>query len=184
MAAARGPEGHEEDTVSARSGWMARTRRGPAGGRGFTYVELLIVTVIFLIVLMIGIPRVGSVVSHFRLRSAAWQLAGDLRLGRQRAVTLRTRMRVCLSSCALTVPAGRYSVEIDRGALSSPNWKSETGVAVGLPKDVGISTTATVTFGSTGAASMGCYTLTNAVGSYHVVVNLTGQVRIDPGVCT
>jgi type II secretory pathway pseudopilin PulG len=162
---------------------MAGSVRGPAGGRGFTYYELLIVTVIFLIMLMIGIPRVGGVVSQFRLRSAAWQLAGDLRLARQRAVTLRTRVRVCLSSCALTVPAGRYSVEIDRGTPSSPSWKSETGFAVRLPQDVDISTTATVTFATTGASSAGCYTLTNAVGSYQVLVIPVGQVRVDRGAC-
>ncbi len=174
---------HSGRMASAQRGSDRSAGRGPAGGRGFTYYELLIVTVILLIILMIGIPRMGSVVSHFRLRSAAWQLAGDLRLARQRAVTLRTRMRVCLSSCVLNVPTGAYSVEIDRGTPSSPNWKSETGFAVRLPQDVGVSTTATATFASTGAASAGTYTLTNVVGAYEVAVNPSGQVRVCRGTC-
>jgi len=177
--------------VSPGSGGMAtpggrpnRThRRGLAGGRGFTYVELLTVTVVILIMLMVAIPRVGSVVQHLRLRSAAWQLAGDLRLARQRAVTLRTRMRVCLSSCALSVPAGAYSMEIDRGTPSVPDWKSESGLAVRLPRDVTVGTTATVTFASTGMASAGTYTLANQMGTYEVAVSLAGQVRVCSGAC-
>jgi Tfp pilus assembly protein FimT len=157
--------------------------RGRAGSRGFTYFEALILSLVILIMLMVAIPRVGTVVQHLRLRSAAWQLAGDLRLARQRAVTLRTRMRVCLSDCALTVPAGAYSVEIDRGTVASPDYQSESGLPVRLPQGVAVAVNQMAVFASTGAASAGTYTLTNAVGQYEVVVNPTGQVRVCSGTC-
>jgi Tfp pilus assembly protein FimT len=146
--------------------------------------ELLMVAMVVAILSMMAIPLVGSVSQQLRLRGAAWQVAGDLRLARQRAVTLRTRMRVCLSSCAVSVPSGTYSVEIDRGSPSSPHWASETGTIVRLPRDVNISASATATFASTGMASGSTFTLSNAVGTYQITVNPTGQVRVCRGSCT
>jgi Tfp pilus assembly protein FimT len=179
---------HSGKMASAGRGSDRSAGRGPAGGKGFTYFELLIVAAVFLIMLMVGIPRMGTAVKHFRLRSAAWQLGGDLRLARQRAVTLRRRVRVCVSSCAISVPAGSYSVEIDRGTPSSPNYVSETGRAVTLPDGVGLaSSSASAIFASTGMASGSTFTLgidvPNATGGtdswgYRVVVNSTGQVVV------
>jgi Tfp pilus assembly protein FimT len=146
--------------------------------------ELLMVGMVVAILSMAAIPLIGSVSQHLRLRGAAWQVAGDLRLARQRAVTLRTRMRVCLSSCAVSVPSGAYSVEIDRGTPSSPDWTSESGTIVRLPRNVTISASATATFATTGMASGSTFTLTNAGGAYQIAVNPTGQVRVCQGSCT
>jgi len=147
------------------------------GGRGVTFIELIILTVAMLILASIGIPRMGPVVQGFRLRGAAWQLAGDLRLARQRAVTSKQRFRICVSSCVITVKAGEYSLERDIGSPGSPNWISETGVATRLPPDVTISASATATFSSSGMASGSTYTISNLMGDYEVAVAFTGQVR-------
>ena len=147
------------------------------GGRGVTFIELIILTVAMLILASIGIPRMGPVVQGFRLRGAAWQLAGDLRLARQRAVTSKQRFRICVSSCVITVKAGEYSLERDIGSPGSPNWTSETGVATRLPPDVTISASATATFSSSGMASGSTYTISNLMGDYEVAVAITGQVR-------
>ena len=147
------------------------------GGRGVTFIELIILTVAMLILASIGIPRMGPVVQGFRLRGAAWQLAGDLRLARQRAVTSKQRFRICVSSCVITVKAGEYSLERDIGSPGSPNWISETGVATRLPPDVTISASATATFSSSGMASGSTYTISNLMGDYEVAVAITGQVR-------
>ena len=147
------------------------------GGRGVTFIELIILTVAMLILASIGIPRMGPVVQGFRLRGAAWQLAGDLRLARQRAVTSKQRFRICVSSCAIPVKAGEYSLERDIGSPGSPNWTSETGVATRLPPDVTISASATATFSSSGMASGSTYTISNLMGDYEVAVAITGQVR-------
>jgi len=147
---------------------------------GFTYVELLTVIVTLLIVVAIAIPRAGSVVQNLRLRGAAWQLAGDLRLARQRAVTLRTSVRICISGCAITVPTPiqAYSVEVYKGTPAV--WVNETGALIALPQDVGLSGNVnTVGFGSTGTADAGTFTVRNVQGCYGVVVGWTGQVQAN-----
>jgi Tfp pilus assembly protein FimT len=153
--------------------------------RGLTFAELIVVTVVLLIMAAVAIPRVSPIVQNFRLRGAAWQLAGDLRLARQRSVTTQKRFRICVQSCVITVPAGSYSVERDDGTPSTARWISETGTTVKLPQDVAISATATATFVPSGTASGSTFTLSNLIGQYQVVVSpLTGQVRICQGTCS
>jgi len=155
------------------------------GGRGVTFIELIILTVAMVILASIGIPRMGPVVQGFRLRGAAWQLAGDLRLARQRAVTSKQRFRICISSCVIRVKAGEYSLEKDIGSPGSPNWISETGVATRLPPDVTIGATANATFSSSGMANPGStYAVSNLVGQYEVAVAFTGQVRVCKQPCS
>ncbi len=64
------------------------------GGRGVTALELVTIVVVCVILGAIAVPGMSPVVLRYRLRGAAWQLAGDVRLARQRAVTLRKRYRV------------------------------------------------------------------------------------------
>ena len=72
-------------------------RRGPGsrwwrcGGRGVTALELVTIVALCVIIGAIAIPGMSPVVLSHRLRGAAWQVAGDLRLARQRAVTVRKR---------------------------------------------------------------------------------------------
>jgi len=66
------------------------------GGRGVTFIELIILTVAMLILASIAVPRMGPVVQGFRLRGAGWQLGGDLRLARQRALTSQQRFRISM----------------------------------------------------------------------------------------
>jgi Tfp pilus assembly protein FimT len=150
------------------------------GRRGVTFIELITLTIALLILLAIGVPRMSPVVQQFRLKGAAWQLAGDLRLARQRAVTTQRRFRVCVTSCKITVPEGAYSVEVDLGTPLS--WSSETGAPVRLPPDVTITTNAIAYFTPNGMASAATFTLTNLMGSYQVTVASTGQVTV--AVCT
>jgi Tfp pilus assembly protein FimT len=140
---------------------------------------MITLVVLLVILAAIAIPNMSPVVLGYRLRGAAWQLAGDLRLARQRAVTLRKRFRVCVTSCAITVPAGAYSVEKEDGS-----WVSETGTAIKLPQDVTISATATPTFSISGAASGSTFTLTNILGTYEVKVRSTGEVKVCQGSCS
>lgn len=154
------------------------------GGRGVTFMELIILTVAMVILASIAVPRMGPVVQGFRLRGAGWQLGGDLRLARQRAVTSKQRFRICVSSCAIPVKAGEYSLERDIGSPGSPNWISETGAATRLPPDVTIKASATATFSSSGmAAPSGTYTVSNLMGDYEVAVAFTGQVRVCKTEC-
>jgi Tfp pilus assembly protein FimT len=125
----------------------------------------------------------GSVVQQFRLKGAAWQLAGDLRLARQRAVTIQKRFRICVSGCAIEMPENTYSLEVDEGSLGSPSWRSETGATVRLPTNVSLTATGKATFSPTGTASGITFILSNSIGSYQVTVALTGRVMACPSPC-
>jgi len=167
------------------------TQRQVKRSRGVTFVEMLSLIVVLLILVAIAIPKVSPVLQWFRLRGSAWQLAGDLRLARQRAVTLQKRFRICLTNCAITVPAGSYSLERDNGTPFSSQWVSETGATIRLPgptprlpSDVTISATASAaTFNQTGIASGATFTLTNLLGTYEVRVASTGRVIVCQGTC-
>ena len=153
------------------------------GGRGVTALELVTIVALCVIIGAIAIPGMSPVVLSHRLRGAAWQVAGELRLARQRAVTVRKRFRVCVSNCAISVPAGTYSVERDNGTPSSPQWVNEHGVVTRLPTGVTVSTTSTVAFNVTGQASPGTFTLANLMGTYKVAVSSTGRVIVCKGSC-
>ena len=148
--------------------------------RGVTFIELLISTMVLLILVMIGIPRISPIVQSFHLKGAAWELTGDLRLARQRAVTTQRRFRVCVSNCGISVPVGTYSVEMEQPPVGSLNWTSDTGVPVRLPPDVCISADnpGTVTFAPDGTASQNTFSLYNLIGEYQVAVGPAGQVTV------
>jgi Tfp pilus assembly protein FimT len=151
--------------------------------RGVTFIELLTLTIVILILAAIGVPRVSPIVQNFQLKGAAWQLAGDLRLARQRAVTTQRRFRICVSGCTIAVPVGAYSIEVEQPPVGSLNWTSETGAAAMLPYSVTITATATATFSANGMAGASTYTLTNLMGTYQVAVAATGQVKVCQGTC-
>ena len=159
---------------------MTRHRRK---ARGMTAVELITLMVLLVILAAFAIPSMSPVVLRQRLSGAAWQLAGDLRLARQRAVTVRKRFRVCLTNCAIGVSAGSYSIERDDGTVSTPNWVSETGVGVRLPEDVTVTTTGTATFSTNGMGSGGTFTVSNIMGTYEIAVASTGRVKVCQGTC-
>ena len=152
-------------------------------GRGLTIVELLTLVVLLAILAAFAIPGMSPVILRHRLRGAAWQLTGDVRLARQRAVTVRKRFRVCVSNCAISVPAGSYSIERDDGS-ETPSWLSETGAPVRLPPDVTVCSTATPTFSANGMSNGSTFTLRNILGTYQVTVASTGRVQVCPGTCS
>lgn len=167
-----------------RAGYvLTNIARRQQKARGMTAVELLTLMVLLVILAAFAIPSMSPVVLRQRVSGAAWQLAGDLRLARQRAVTIRKRFRVCLTSCAVGVSAGSYSIERDDGTPSTPNWVSETGVPVRLPQDVTVTTTGTATFSTNGMASGGTFTVSNIIGSYEIAVASTGRVKVCKGTC-
>jgi len=165
------------------AGKGAHSCRWRGGGRGVTALELLTIIVLMVIIGAVAIPSMSPVVLGYRLRGAAWQMAGDLRLARQRAVTVRKRFRVCVQSCAIAVPAGTYSVEREDGS-TSPVWRNETGAPTRLPESVTISATGTTTFATNGMASGSTFTVANRLGTYQIVVSSTGRVRVCQGTCS
>jgi Tfp pilus assembly protein FimT len=78
-------------------------------------VELLTLVALLVVLAALAIPTISPIVLRYRVRGAAWQVAGDLRLARQRAVTLKKRFRFCVAGCAVSIPPGGYSVEREDG---------------------------------------------------------------------
>lgn len=166
--------------------WLCVPRRIPlrrAPCRGVTLVELVTFVALLVVLAALAIPTISPIILRYRVRGAAWQVAGDLRLARQRAVTLKKRFRFCVSGCAITVPPGSYSVEKETGALGSSAWVNENGVATALPPDVAMAVNATPTFTLTGTAAAGTVTLSNLLGAYQVAVAQSGRVQVCEGTC-
>jgi Tfp pilus assembly protein FimT len=158
---------------------MIGRHRGKASG--MTAVELLTVVMLLIILAAFAIPNISPVVLRQRLSGAAWQLGGDLRLARQRAVTERKRFRLCLTSCTISVPPGSYSIERDDGT-----WVSDTGAPVKLPQDVTVTSTwPTATFATNGMVSVPSptFTVSNIIGSYEIAIASTGRVKVCQGTC-
>ena len=152
------------------------------GSRGVTLIELVTLTIVVLILAMIAIPGISPIVQNFQLKGAAWQLAGDLRLARQRAVTTQGRFRICVTGCKIALPVGAYSIELEQPPVGSLKWINETGVPTSLPPSVCVSAGGfgTATFAANGMASGNTFTLYNLIGEYQVIVASTGQVTVAP----
>lgn len=146
-------------------------------------MELLTLVVLLVLLAVFAVPSFSPIVLRYRVRGAAWQVAGDLRLARQRAVTIKKRFRFCVSGCAIAVPPGSYSVEIEPGPIGSGGWVNENGVATRLPPDVAISANATPTFTVLGSAGGATVTVSNVLGAYEVAVAQSGRVQVCEGAC-
>jgi len=164
----------------------------PLHSRGATTIELIVLLVLIVILSALAIPGVSPVVQQLRLRGAAWQVAGDLRLARQRAVTLKQRFRICVaatpsvpnSGCQVNTPLPSYSFDRNSGTANAPVWVSETGAVNRLPQNVTVQSTATPVFSELGnAAPAATFTLTNFIGTYEVSVGITGRVLVCQGAC-
>jgi len=148
-------------------------------GAGFTVAELLIAVTVVAIVIAVAFPGVAETIRRHRLRTVAWQIAGDLRLARQKSITTSRRHRVCFANCGAQVPANGYLVQREEAAvwvIDATIQSSTTGVQV--------ASNATITFAQTGEAAGGTVTLTSEGESFQVRTHFTGKVWVCKGSCT
>ena len=165
--------------------WRFVRRRTPlrlGRCRGVTLLDLVTLVALLVVLAALAIPTISPIVLRYRVRGAAWQVAGDLRLARQRAVTLKKRFKVCVTDCSVPVPPGSYSVERE-DVPGSGTYVSENGIATRLPPQVTIRATAAPTFKITGTAGGGTITVSNLLGSYQVRVAPSGRVMVCEGAC-
>jgi Tfp pilus assembly protein FimT len=126
----------------------------------------------------ISLPILTGTIEGYRLQSAAWQLAGDLRLARQKTVSTTRRHRVCFNNCGGTVPAGGYLIQRDTGS----GWEAES--AIQSPSNgVQVTSNATIAFAETGEAAGGTVTLSSGTSSFQVRTHFTGKVTVCKGSC-
>lgn len=145
--------------------------------RGVTAIEIFVVLVVIAIMAGAATPWILGAIQTYRVRAAAWELAGDLRLARQKAVSLQRGHRICFAACGSPVPTGAYLLERQDPtgwALDMTRNDIPNGVAVTSPAN-------TLTYGTKGDGSGGTITLTNNIGTYVVVAAPSGRVRVCKG---
>ncbi|MBW8004821.1 MAG: prepilin-type N-terminal cleavage/methylation domain-containing protein [candidate division NC10 bacterium] len=145
--------------------------------RGVTAIEIFVVLVVIAIMAGAATPWILGAIQTYRVRAAAWELAGDLRLARQKAVSLQRGHRICFAACGSPVPTGAYLLERQDPtgwALDLTRNDIPNGVAVTSPAN-------TLTYGTKGDGSGGTITLTNNIGTYVVVAAPSGRVRVCKG---
>lgn len=150
--------------------------------RGFSLMEILMVAAALVVLAGMAIPSVLRTLEAYRLRGAAWNLAGDLRLARQKAVSLQLDHRICFANCGDAVPAGGYLLQ-RKNPLPPPVWVVDV-VRGDLPDGLTLTWSAdAVTYELKGEASGSTITLTNSAGTYGVVASPSGRVRACKGSC-
>ena len=157
------------------------------GDRGFSLMEILMVAAALVVLAGMAMPSVFRTLEVYRLRGAAWNLAGDLRLARQKAVSIQVQHRICFTGCSNAVPAGGYLLERENPTGPPPGWVADV-FRSDVPDGVIITTTAPggkLTFDTKGGVSgaMGTMTLTNGSGTYQVATAITGRVLVCKGSC-
>jgi type II secretion system protein H len=81
--------------------------------RGFTLIELMIVTIVLGLVMAIAIPSTASFRQSLALRQARSQLYSDLRMARQLAVTRRAPVYVRFANGSTTTNVTTYQFHVD-----------------------------------------------------------------------
>ena len=155
----------------------------PGDDRGISIIEILMVALALAVLAGMAMPSVFRTLEAYRLRAAAWNLAGDLRLARQKAVSLQLDHRICFANCGEAVPAGGYLLQRKVSAGPPAVWFVDVRRG-DLPDGVNLTWSAdAVTYDLKGEASGSTITMTNNTGTYAVVASPSGRVRACKGTC-
>jgi Tfp pilus assembly protein FimT len=94
-------------------------------------LELLVTVAILATLVAVSVPFLLPHYSRYQLRSAAWQVAGDLRLARQRAVSARTRYRFAFTDSGASAGASSYVLQYAVRVVGGEQWMQELPRASG-----------------------------------------------------
>jgi len=140
---------------------------------GFTFLELLIVIIIFGILITIAYPKFEKEKARWELNTVARQMMTDIRKWQQRAVVeQKYGLKIMINQ-----EARKYSLKENLNVIESHDI---SGIITSLTVTP-VSYT-TVEFYPTGKTSgAGHFTLRNRYGEYKyiVILNTTGRVRIS-----
>ena len=135
--------------------------------RGFTIIELMVVTTVFAILTAIAMPQFRNVQTRFRLDGATRQVFSELMSARAKAVNENTTYTV-------TFP-NTYTVQIVGSATRTVNLRTL------FNSDVTVSSSAaTINLSSRGTSDVGStITVSNSSGSRTVSLKITGGATIS-----
>ncbi len=155
--------------------------------KGFTAMELLISVLVLLIVIAVSTPFMLGAIQNYRLRGSAWQVAGDLRLARQKSVSSGRPYRLTFNNESAGSDPNSYTVE--RQEVGG-TWTMDPASRIrlqptGSPTYVRIDSTSTpgggvINFSANGTVSTtGTIKLIDNRGKrYDVAINSVGRVNV------
>lgn len=154
---------------------------------GFTFIEVMMVIVIFAVIAGIATPSVLSWRSNAKLRGAANNLKGDLELAKLKAIQENGMV-------AINFTENSYMVFKDDGDTQGVHDPSEDlygsrSLPAGIKIDLAATTFADdgqggqyTRFSGKGTANDGTAHLVNSTGSKkRVVINILGRIKIEEG---
>lgn len=144
-----------------------KSRLRLTNSRGFTIIELMVVTGVFAILTAIAVPQFRAFQTGFRLDGATRQVFSELMSARAKAVNENTTHTV-------TFP-NNYTVQIVGSATRTVNLQTL------FDPDVTVaSTAATINLSSRGTSDVSStITITNSAGSKTVSLKITGSATIS-----
>jgi type IV fimbrial biogenesis protein FimT len=152
---------------------MKNMRKKIHNNKGFTFIELLIVIVIFGILVTIAYPKFEKEKARWELNAVARQMVTDIRKWQQKAVVEKEAgLKMTLNLDARKYTLRKYTSIVESRDLS------KTVVSMTVKP----ATFTTVEFYSNGTTnSAGTIALKNRYGEfrYIVILNTTGRVRIS-----
>lgn len=127
-----------------------------------------------------AVPWLAGLSHTYRLRAAAWQVAGQLRLTRQKAISSLRRHRLVFPGAGALPHPQAYRVErLEEGAWVPERGTPPTGplrVVIDVPGEFG---GRAVTFDARGMVSVaGSIRVQNAAGAYAIRVDPRGRVAV------
>lgn len=155
--------------------------------RGFTAVELLIAVAVLVIVTAVATPFILGTIQDYRLRGAAWQVAGDLRLARQKSVSWGKAYRFTFNNKDASSNPNSYIIERNEGGSS---WTMDPAARVYLQNPAGPTyvmidststpSSSTLVFSANGTVTpTGTIRLVDGRGKrYEITVNSVGRVTV------
>lgn len=158
---------------------VTHDRKRGVRGQGLTAMELIIALVIVVILAAVSVPFILGALESYRLRAAAWQVAGDLRLTRQKAVSTLKKHRLSFNDSRAPADPNTYTIEKENGG-----WAKLTPAPLTFSKGVNIDPTSTPTtrkieFDVKGRATqVGTIRLRSKAGGYDISVDTVGRVRV------
>lgn len=161
---------------------------------GFTLADVLVTAVIVTIMAGVSVPLIVPRYQEYQLRGAAWQMAGDMRLARQRAVTTRAPYRFAFATSAGGAEPDSYILEyqLEQGAVRTwvqevppgPGSRQRLSGAIHIdaastPSNGAAVGTGTIVFYPNGSVvPTGTLRLRGPRGGLNVVVDQTGRVQV------